>query len=62
MTGIKFILISDPLQSGTDHILRRVYEAYADFVMKNPFHNPDMPIRCELFDLSLLRIIKQING
>ena len=35
---------------------------YADFVMKNPFYNPEMPIRIELFDASVSKLVKQING
>ena len=31
----------------------RVYSLYADYVLKNPFYELDMPIRCELFDLQL---------
>ena len=30
-----------------------VYSLYADYVLKNPFYELDMPIRCELFDLQL---------
>jgi len=33
--------------------LTRVYGLYADYVLKNPFYELDMPIRCELFDLQL---------
>ena len=32
---------------------RSVYSLYADYVLKNPFYELDMPIRCELFDLHL---------
>ena len=31
-------------------VLRRVYELYADLVLKNPFYELEMPIRVELFD------------
>lgn len=30
-----------------------VYPLYADYVLKNPFYEVEMPIRCELFDANL---------
>ena len=27
-------------------LLRRIYEIYSDFALKNPFYSIDMPIRC----------------
>ncbi|KAI8833971.1 Sybindin-like protein [Chytriomyces cf. hyalinus JEL632] len=61
-TGTKFLLITDPIQGNVDAIMRKIYEAYSDFVMKNPFYTPEMPIRAELFDLNLNKIVKQINS
>ncbi|KAG9013244.1 hypothetical protein FRB90_006114, partial [Tulasnella sp. 427] len=34
-------------------MLGKVYEAYADAVMKNPFQTPEMPIRSEGFDTKI---------
>ena len=34
-------------------MLHKVYEAYADVVMKNPFHTPEMPIRTEGFEAKI---------
>lgn len=34
LTGTKFLLITDPLQLHGDGICRRIYEYYADYVMK----------------------------
>ena len=31
-----------------------IYNLYCDFVLKNPFYEVEMPIRCELFDQALL--------
>ncbi|KAJ3125466.1 hypothetical protein HK100_010785 [Physocladia obscura] len=61
-TGTKFLLVTDPLQSNVDAIMRKIYETYADYVMKNPFYTPEMPIRADLFDLNLNKIVKQINS
>ncbi|KAK5240400.1 hypothetical protein LTR16_010685, partial [Cryomyces antarcticus] len=43
VTGTKFLLFTSPEQPNVDAILRRVYELYADFVMKNPFYTTEMP-------------------
>ncbi len=47
--GIKFIVLADPRQSGIDALLRKIYEIYSDFALKNPFYSLEMPIRCVLF-------------
>jgi trafficking protein particle complex subunit 4 len=51
--GTKFLLITEPRQANVDAVLRRIYEFYSDYVMKNPFYQLEMPIRCELFDRNL---------
>ena len=51
--GTKFLLITEPRQPNVDTVLRRMYELYADYVMKNPFYQLEMPIRCEEFDRNL---------
>ncbi|KAJ3027502.1 UNVERIFIED_CONTAM: hypothetical protein HDU68_003690 [Siphonaria sp. JEL0065] len=61
-TGTKFLLVTDPLQANVDALMKKIYEIYADYVMKNPFYTPEMPIRAELFDLNLGKLVKQING
>lgn len=38
-------------------LLKVIYELYTDFVLKNPFYEMEMPIRCELFDLNLAQVI-----
>ena len=57
-TGIKFLLFTEPQQPNVDVIIRRVYELYADYVMKNPFYQLEMPVRCEAFDRELLKYIR----
>ena len=44
-SGIKFIVLADPRQIGVDALLRKLYEVYSDFALKNPFYSLDMPIR-----------------
>jgi len=58
--GTKFLLITEPRQPNVDTVLRRIYEYYADYVMKNPFYQLEMPIRCEEFDRNLGAYAKSI--
>lgn len=59
LTGIKFIVVTDLQQSGVDALLKRLYEIYADFALKNPFYSLEMPIRCELFNVNLKLALEQ---
>ncbi len=52
-TGVKFLLFTSPEQPNTDVVVRRCYEIYGDYVMKNPFYSMEMPIRVEKFDRAL---------
>ncbi|ETS86751.1 hypothetical protein PFICI_00579 [Pestalotiopsis fici W106-1] len=62
-TGIKFLLFTDTLQTGvTENTMRKVYELYADYVMKNPFYQLEMPVRCDMFDRKLNSYIREINN
>ncbi|KAI3647856.1 hypothetical protein MP228_008077 [Amoeboaphelidium protococcarum] len=61
LTGIKFILTCavNYAPQNAELCLKRIYEIYADFAMKNPFYSPEMPIRSETFDTQIReRIIK----
>ncbi|KAI9005810.1 Sybindin-like protein [Phycomyces nitens] len=62
LTGSKFLLFTDPQQVTVETYMKKIYDLYSDFVMKNPFHTPEMPIRCDQFDQSLLKFIKFVNG
>ncbi|XP_017057339.1 trafficking protein particle complex subunit 4 [Drosophila ficusphila] len=61
LTGIKFIIISETGLNGIDLLLRKVYELYSDYVLKNPFYSLEMPIRCELFDNKLQELLAQVE-
>lgn len=63
--GIKFIVLADPRQAGIDALLRKMYEIYSDFALKNPFYSLEMPIRylviflpvaCDLQAFTLLSV------
>lgn len=57
LTGLKFLLMADPSHAGAGNLLKKVYEVYADYALKNPFYSLEMPIRCELFDQHLQKLI-----
>ncbi|CAI8035180.1 Trafficking protein particle complex subunit 4 [Geodia barretti] len=59
ITGVKFIVVADNKQQKVEDLLKRIYELYADFVLKNPFYSLDMPIRCEHFSTNLTRFIEE---
>ncbi|KHN95290.1 Sybindin-like protein [Metarhizium album ARSEF 1941] len=62
ITGTKFLLFTDSTQTNVDVTIRRVYDLYSDYVMKNPFYSLEMPIRCDIFDRKLLSYIREINN
>uniref|UniRef100_A0AC35FGV9 Trafficking protein particle complex subunit n=1 Tax=Panagrolaimus sp. PS1159 TaxID=55785 RepID=A0AC35FGV9_9BILA len=60
ITGIKFIVVASTTSPPTlDIFLRKVYELYADFALKNPFYSIDMPIRCDKFDEGLKALLEK---
>ncbi|CAI4216368.1 unnamed protein product [Parascedosporium putredinis] len=62
LTGTKFLLFSETTQANVDLTIRRIYELYCDYVMKNPFYQLEMPVRCDAFDRKLLSYIREINS
>jgi hypothetical protein len=62
MTGTKFLLFTDTTQANVDVTIRKVYDLYSDYVMKNPFYQLEMPVRCDMFDRKLLSYIREINN
>jgi hypothetical protein len=61
LTGTKFLLFTEPMQPNVDDIVKKIYELYADFVMKNPFYQTEMPVRCDRFDRSLGSYVRPLN-
>jgi len=51
-TGIKFLLFTEPAMdpAKVEEKMRRLYELYAEFVMRNPFYSLEMPIRSDKFE------------
>ncbi|PVU90701.1 hypothetical protein BB561_004762 [Smittium simulii] len=60
ITGLMFVLICDNQPFQTEQTMYSIYELYSDYVLKNPFHTPDMPIRSEMFDTNLRNLIRSI--
>lgn len=58
-TGTKFFVVSEPGAQHMESLLKFVYELYTDYVLKNPFYEMEMPIRCELFDINLTQAVQK---
>eukprot|EP00386_Alphamonas_edax_P012754 GDKI01039634.1.p1 GENE.GDKI01039634.1~~GDKI01039634.1.p1 ORF type:complete len:162 (-),score=25.85 GDKI01039634.1:171-656(-) len=56
LTGMKFIAVLQPGAPDVEPFLRGCYEAYSDYVLKNPFYDTDMPIRIETFDQEVSKL------
>ncbi|KAG8076718.1 hypothetical protein GUJ93_ZPchr0006g45629 [Zizania palustris] len=59
LTGTKFFAVCETGAQNIEVLLKVIYELYTDFVLKNPFYEMEMPIRCELFDLNLAQVIQK---
>ncbi|OZJ04672.1 hypothetical protein BZG36_02888 [Bifiguratus adelaidae] len=60
LTGTKFLLLTEPSHPNASTTLHHMYEIYSDFVMKNPFHTPEMPIRSDMFDRQLQKYVASL--
>jgi len=54
--------MTDHVQPHTDQILKRIYELYVDYVLKNPFHTPEMPIKSDAFHQKLAQFIRAFSS
>ncbi|XP_014214860.1 trafficking protein particle complex subunit 4 [Copidosoma floridanum] len=61
LTGVKFMIVAEPSQPGMEILLKKVYELYADYALKNPFYSLEMPIRCELFETNLQSLLETVE-
>nr|CDS26248.1 trafficking protein particle complex 4 [Hymenolepis microstoma] len=63
ITGTKFILVTDSkIPSTAREALKMVYEAYTDYVLKNPFYSPNQPFNFEFFNSRLKKICDQVEN
>ena len=58
VTGTLFFLTAEPRTPNLRGLLREIYVLFSDYVMKNPFHQMEMPIRSQLFDIKLKELIE----
>ncbi|KAJ1456909.1 Sybindin-like protein [Pelagophyceae sp. CCMP2097] len=58
LTGMKFVLTAVAGTPALDVALKQIYEIFSDYVLKNPFYELDMPIRCELFTRHLTALVE----
>jgi len=61
ITGIKFIALTDTKQVNVDALLKRTYEIYSDYALKNPFYSIDQPIWCILFRQAVQQAIDSLE-
>ncbi|KAG8199469.1 hypothetical protein JTE90_009317 [Oedothorax gibbosus] len=61
ITGVKFMVVAEPKQTGIENLLKKIYELFSDYALKNPFYSLEMPIRCELFDTNLQAAVEQVE-
>lgn len=68
LTKVKFVVISDlSIRTATtvtnkQELLKKVYELYADYVMKNPFYTLNMPINSDNCSLFRTNLEATVNG
>ena len=58
ITGVKLLVLTDTRVSNMDNFLKKLYELYGDFALKNPFYSLEMPIRCDAFDTNLQKLLE----
>ncbi|CAF1193107.1 unnamed protein product [Rotaria sp. Silwood1] len=61
ITGIKFLALTDIRQGNVDALLKRSYELYSDYALKNPFYSIDQPIWCPLFQETVKQAIDSLE-
>lgn len=59
VSGLKIILFTskDLVESDISRLQIDIFKCYSNYVLKNPFYNLGMPIRIELFDLNINKLI-----
>jgi len=59
-TGLKLMLTASPDTSvdSCKSSLKKIYELYIDYALKNPYYKLEMPIRSEIFEHQLVKSVK----
>ncbi|CDF41355.1 unnamed protein product [Chondrus crispus] len=58
-TGVQFFVTADLKTENLASFLRDVYVLYADYVMKNPFYELDMPIKVDRWETHLRNLVEK---
>eukprot|EP00434_Breviolum_minutum_P005148 symbB.v1.2.004540.t1/scaffold256.1/size249868/11 len=61
-TLMKIFCVMLPPYVDAEVLLRQVYSHYSDYVLKNPFYELDMPIRCEPFEKEVQRSLNDFTS
>lgn len=58
LAGLRIVIVADKAQppAVVDGFLWKVYSAFSDYALKNPFYDLDMPLRSPLFDKEIENI------
>ena len=61
LTGLKFIVTASPKSENLERLLKDVYSLYTDYVMKDPFHTMEQPIKSGIFIKALIALVQRTN-
>ena len=62
LTGLKFVVLATPNTENLERLLTDIYSLYTDYVMKDPFHQLQQPIKSKLFIQQLASLVSRINS
>lgn len=63
-TGTKFLCVTEPIVNSSNTIqpfLKKAYQVYADFALKDPFYTIEMPIKSAKFEKQIRNSIEQLK-
>lgn len=62
LTGMKFIVSATPNADNLERLLKDVYSLYTDYVMKDPFHQMEQPIKSKKFIAHLDSLVQRTSS
>ena len=61
LTGLKFIVSASPQTQHLPRLLKDIYGLYCDYVMKDPFHRLEQPIKSNKFIQHLDNLVQRTS-